>query len=276
MGMRAISSAGLSDIGRKRSTNQDYFLLEDTCGLYVVADGMGGHQAGEVAAKLVVDSMHRYLSTDPSAGDGPGNAKRDPSLSAHANRLLSAIHYANQQVYQAAATHSAYRGMGSTLAAVQFADRTFVAANVGDSPIYLIHEGPIELLSVPHTLMAERAEYVADEDMFAPELQHVLTRGMAAKERVRPDICESPCFGGDRLILCSDGLSGKVAPDEMLAMAASHSAPEACRALVDAANRRGGDDNITVIVLDVNKPNSLGRRLRRWISRFFHGGLSGT
>mgnify|MGYP006294498769 CR=1 FL=1 len=267
MRMLKTASAGLSDIGRKRSTNQDYFLMDDAAGLYLLADGMGGHQAGEVAAKLVVDSMHRYLAAGSTAAEAPENGKSDPSLSAQANRLRGAVHYANQQVYQASATHSAYQGMGSTLAAVQFGDRTFVAANVGDSPIYLVHEGSIEMLSVTHTLWAEQAERVADESVFVPELQHVLTRGMGAEDRVAPDICEAPFFSGDRLILCSDGLSGKVGPDEMLAVTASRSAPAACRTLVDTANRRGGDDNISVIVIDVNKQDTFWMRLSRWISR---------
>jgi protein phosphatase len=158
--------------------------------------------------------------------------------------------------------------MGSTLAAVHFADSTFVAANVGDSPIYLIHEGDIEMLSVPHTLLAEQAELGSEKSVFAPELQHVLTRGMGAEDNVQPDICEAPCFNGDRLVLCSDGLSGKVTPGEILAAVARQSPSDACRFLVDTANRRGGEDNITVIVLLVEKQKRLVTHLRRWMARF--------
>ena len=262
--MHAIASAGLSDIGRKRSNNQDHFLVDDSCRLYLVADGMGGHQAGDVAARLVVDSMHRYYASVSEPMDvEPG----DPSLSAEANRLLGAIRYANQHVYQASLSNNACKGMGSTLAAVLLAGGTFVAANVGDSPIYLIHEGAIEMLSVPHTLMAEQADLGSDRGVIGSELQHVLTRGMGVEETVLPDICESPCFSGDRLILCSDGLSGKVAADEMLTVVVSQTAPEACRSLVEMANQRGGDDNITVIVLHVDKQNTLLTRFGRWMSR---------
>lgn len=267
-----VASAGLSDIGRKRRSNQDAYLLDDAHGLYVVADGMGGHQAGEVAAKMVVDAMRRYITSGSSAMDFMSDDHRDTSLSSQANHLLGAIHYANQQVHQASTNDPAYKGMGSTLAVVQFTDSGFVAANVGDSPIYLVHESHIEMLSVPHTLMAEQADIGIDGSLFAPELQHVLTRGMGAEDKVQPDICEGPCFNGDRLVLCSDGLSGKVAPNEILEAVTHRSAPDACRFLVDTANRRGGDDNITVIVLHVQKPHRVVKRLRRWISRLVSGG----
>lgn len=272
MGMIDIASAGLSDIGRKRQSNQDYFLMDDAHRLYVVADGMGGHQAGEVASQLVVDSMQRYFSASVPDHDTKKTTQHDPFLSPEANHLREAIHYANQQVYQAAEGNKAYKGMGSTLAAVQLVDKTFIAANVGDSPIYLIHEKSIETLSVPHTLMAEQQDFSPeDQVLFGPELQHMLTRGMGVDTTVKPDICESPCFSGDCLVICSDGLSGKVSPEEILEVVSSKSTSGACRTLVDMANQRGGDDNITVIVLHVMAQNALFQRLRHWFSRFSTG-----
>ena len=272
--MFEILSAGLSDIGRKRSSNQDHFLLDDRHQLYLVADGMGGHQAGEVASQLVVDSIHQFYQTNPSWPASDQEALQDPALSPEANRLRSAIGYANQQVFQAAATHKGYQGMGSTLAAVQFVDNTFIAANVGDSPIYLIHDQSIEMLSVPHTLLGEQSDLPPDERaVLSPELQHMLTRGMGVEDTVKPDIWETPCFSGDRLVVCSDGLSGKVAPEEILDLASSHSAVEACQNLVALANQRGGEDNITVVVLHVHKPNSVIQRFNHWMARFTGGGL---
>ena len=273
--MFQIVSAGLSDIGRKRRSNQDYFLLDDQHRLYLVADGMGGHQAGEVASQLVVDSIHKFYLSNPSTSASAGSEPHDPSLSSEANRLREAIGYANLQVYQAAATHKHYQGMGSTLAAVQFSDNMFIAANVGDSPIYLIHDDAIEMLSVPHTLMAEQSELSpGDPTVFGPELQHMLTRGMGVEDTVSPDIWESPCFSGDRFVICSDGLSGKVAPEEIRDRASNQDAAVACQSLVELANQRGGDDNITVIVLQVHKPDTLLQRLRNGMVRFAGGGLS--
>ena len=273
--MFEILSAGLTDIGRKRSSNQDHFLLDDRHRLYLVADGMGGHQAGEVASQLVVDSIHQFYLSNPSWPASDQETNQDPDLSPEANRLRAAIGYANQQVFQAAEAHKGYKGMGSTLAAVQFADNTFIAANVGDSPIYLIHDQSIEMLSVPHTLLAEQSDLHPDERaVLSPELQHMLTRGMGVEDSVKPDIWETPCFSGDRLVVCSDGLSGKVSPEDILDLTLSHSAAEACHHLVALANQRGGDDNITVVVLHVHKPNSVMQRINHWMARFTGSGLA--
>lgn len=270
-----ISSAGLTDIGRKRQSNQDFFLVDDACGLYLVADGMGGHQAGEVASQIVVEAMQQYYSAVVSNLEPNPKSLHDPFLSPEANRLREAIRYANRQVFQAATANEAYKGMGSTIAAVKFADDTFVAANVGDSPIYLIHEDSIETLSVPHTVIAEQKDFSAeDQAVFGSYLQHLLTRGMGVEDTVQPDICESPCFSGDRLVVCSDGLSGKVAPGEILDVVSSRNSTDACTSLVEMANQRGGEDNITVIVLQITKPNTVLQRWRRWATRFTGSGPS--
>ena len=273
--MFQIVSAGLSDIGRKRRSNQDNFLLDDHHRLYLVADGMGGHQAGEVASQLVVDSIHKFYKSYPSPSVPAKREPHDPALSSEANRLREAIGYANAQVFQASAAHKHYQGMGSTLAAVQFSGNMFIAANVGDSPIYLIHDDAIEMLSVPHTLLAEQSDLSPnDHTFFGPELQHMLTRGMGVEDTVSPDIWESPCFSGDRLVICSDGLSGKVEPEEIRELTSNHDAAAACQSLIELANQRGGDDNITVVVLQVHKPDTLLKRLLDGMARFAGGGLS--
>ena len=277
MAMIDIESAGLSDIGRKRHSNQDTYLMDDAHRLFLVADGMGGHQAGEVASQIVVDSIYRFFSASTSDHNPTEATQHDPLLSPDANHLREAIHYANQQVYQAAETNETYKGMGSTIAAVQFINHTFIAANVGDSPIYLIHENAIELLSVPHTLLAEQQDFSPeDQALFGPELQHMLTRGMGVDKSVKPDMCESPCFCGDRIVICSDGLSGKVAPDEILEVVSSTNTKNACRVLVDMANQRGGDDNITVVVCNVIAQNTLLRRFSQWLARFKHAADGAT
>jgi serine/threonine protein phosphatase PrpC len=273
--MFQIISAGLSDIGRKRRSNQDCFLLDDQHRLYLVADGMGGHQAGEVASQLVVDAIHKFYMSNASAPVYTRNEPHDPALSSEANRLRAAIDYANLQVYQASTTHKHYKGMGSTLAVVHFSGNMFIAANVGDSPIYLIHDDAIEMLSVPHTLMAEQSELdPVDRSVFGPELQHMLTRGMGVENTVSPDIWESPCFIGDLLVICSDGLSGKLTPEEIRELTSRQNADAACRSMVELANQRGGEDNITVIVLQVCKPNRVLQRLRDGMARFTGGKLS--
>ncbi|MGD8961882.1 MAG: protein phosphatase 2C domain-containing protein, partial [Desulfobacterales bacterium] len=145
-----IESSGISDIGRRRELNEDSFFYDDGMGLYIVADGMGGHNAGEVASKLVVDTIHDYLNQSPDQDPVQDPIKADGKLSRDARRLLAGIHLSNHVVHQAALQNEDYKGMGSTVSAVYLTDRTFIVANVGDSLVYLIRDGDIKLLSVPH------------------------------------------------------------------------------------------------------------------------------
>ncbi len=264
--MVMIDSAGLSDVGRKRLENQDCFCVEDNLNLYVVADGMGGHLAGEVAGRMVVDSIRNYFIALSSKRKQPPPPRHDDSLSPEANHLLNAVAYANSQVYQASIDEPGYRGMGSTVAALLFTPDTFVAANVGDSSIYLIHESNIERLSVPHTVIASQAELEPEQlQLYGTDFQHMLTRGIGIEAEVEPDFCESPCFEGDRFIICSDGLSDKVTPDEIREIASVGAPRKICRSLVDLANERGGDDNTTVVVLTIGKEMGLWPRIKRKI-----------
>ena len=262
--MMVIDSAGLTDVGRKRVENQDCFLIEDDLHLYVVADGMGGHLAGKVAGQMVVDAMRRYFLALTSDRNHPTQDKHDDSISCEANHLLNAIFYANAQVYQASIDRPDQRGMGSTVAALLFTTNSFIAANVGDSSIYLIHAKRIECLSVPHTVVAEQNALALDKrTLHGPAFKHMLTRGIGIEAEVEPDFCESQYFEGDRFVICSDGLSDKVSPPEILDIAVQGAPQRACRTLIDLANARGGDDNITVIILTAGKPKGFLSRLRQ-------------
>ena len=250
--MAVIQSAGITDVGKKRTGNEDALFLDNDQQLYVVADGMGGHQAGEVASKLVVDTIRDYMNRFKEDEDVEELADPDDTLSKEANRLLSAIHLANKGVYEVSLSKESYHGMGSTISAVYFTDEALIAANVGDSPVYLIHNGNIELLSVTHNVITEQ-EAIDPEAAkhIGEEFKHMLTRAMGIEETVTPDICEVQYFKGDTLVISSDGLSDKVSPEEILNLVDKKRPDKACRALVDLANDRGGDDNITVIVLNV-------------------------
>ncbi len=153
--------------------------------------------------------------------------------------------------------------MGSTLSAVSFINGTLAVANVGDSPIYLIHNRGIELLSVLHTVMAEHAAVDPEgAKQLGSQFHHMLTRAMGIGEAVKPDISEISCFKGDIFVISSDGLSDKVSPQEILAVVSKENPETACRVLVDLANERGGDDNITLIVIKVKSVRSAKRSLR--------------
>ncbi len=237
--------------------------MEDNLHLYVVADGMGGHLAGEVAGRMVVDAMRNYFMELNTHEHQAGPEKRDDSLSTEAHHLLNAVDYANAQVYQASVDRTDFRGMGSTVAALLFTPHSFIAANVGDSSIYLIHENNIERISVPHTVLAAQNELAPDQrTLYGPDFQHMLTRGIGIEASVEPDFCESQYFDGDRFIICSDGLSDKVTPSEILRIALDGTPKQICRTLIDMANERGGDDNITVVALAVKSPGGLWPRIK--------------
>ena len=273
--MVTIESAGITDIGRRRDQNEDSLIIDDGMGLYVVADGMGGHKAGEVASKLVVETIRDYIKQNQSDGQTEELAKVDPSLSKEARQLLAGIHLSNRVVHQTSLSNEAYKGMGSTVSAVYFTNKTFIVANVGDSLIYLIRDGEIELLSVPHTLMAEQTKLDPENaELLWSDFKHVLTRAMGVDASVKADINEVPFFKNDILVISSDGLTDKASPEEILELVYNSRSDKACRGLVDLANSRGGDDNITAIVLKVksvgDETNGFMGRIKGILKPFFN------
>ena len=264
--MVTIESAGITDIGRRREQNEDSLFIDDGMGLYVVADGMGGHRAGEVASKLVVETIRDYLKQNQSDGPVEDLTKVDPSLSIEARQLLAGIYLSNRIVHQTSLSNEAYKGMGSTVSAVYFTKKTFIVANVGDSLIYLIRDGKIELLSVPHTLIAEQTELDPENaELLWGDFKHVLTRAMGVDASVKADINEVPFFKSDILVISSDGLTDKASPEEILELVYNRRSERACQGLVDLANSRGGDDNITTIVLRVKSSGNETRGAMEWI-----------
>jgi protein phosphatase len=266
--MVKIESAGISDIGKRRKQNEDSLFLDDRLGLYVVADGMGGHNAGEVASKLVVETIRDYIRQGQSDDPVEERVGIDANLSKEAQLLLAGIQLSNRIVHQTALSNEAYRGMGSTVSAVYFTEKTFIVANVGDSLIYLIRNGAIEQLAVPHTLVAEQTERDPDNaELLWSDFKHVLTRAMGVDEKVKADINEWPLCKNDILVICSDGLTDKASAEEILELVYNRRSERACKSLVDLANARGGDDNITVIVLKVISMENEADGFTAWIKR---------
>ncbi len=266
--MYHIESAGLTDVGKKRKGNEDTLLVNDELGLYIVADGMGGHQAGEVASKLVVESIRDYMKRFQNGTDVEELEDLDDALSKEANRILAGIQLSNRVVHEIAKSQENYQGMGSTVSVLYFNDQTLIAANVGDSPIYLIHKGKIELLSVPHTVLAEHSAIDPEgAKQLGNEYKHMLTRAMGTEQTVKANICEIPIFRDDVLVISSDGLSDLVTPEEVLEVVTGNETPKACESLVDLANFRGGTDNITVIVTKVKKAAAGDGKMKELLSR---------
>lgn len=266
--MVKIESAGISDIGKRRKQNEDSLFLDDRMGLYVVADGMGGHKAGEVASKLVVETIRDYIRQGQIDDRVEESVDADENLSREARLLLGGIQLSNRIVHQTALSNEAYRGMGSTVSAVYFTEKTFIVANVGDSLIYLIRDGEIEQLAVPHTLIAEQAERDPENaELLWGDFKHVLTRAMGVDDTVKADINEVPFFKDDMIVICSDGLTDKADAEEILKLVYKQRSEKACKGLVDLANSRGGDDNITAIVLKVTSMGNNTGGLAAWLKR---------
>lgn len=244
-----LEAAGLSDIGKKRGNQEDAYLVDDTHRLYIVADGMGGHPAGEVASALVIETLQTAVS-DP---DYPRTTGTDPSLSPEAARVAVWIRAANRRIFEQSQNRAECRGMGSTVSALYYTDNSVVVANVGDSPVYRVRAGKIELISALHIVASDQAiRDLYGHDMLPQLFNHILTRAVGIANDVQPYIHELTCCAGDSYSICSDGLSNAIKPDEMLAIVRHCSAHDACTRLVDLANARGGEDNITVILIKVH------------------------
>ena len=258
--MTEVDSAGVTDVGKMRKANEDSFYMDQDLNVYVVADGMGGHKAGEVASRIVVETIQDKINQGPENSEGEDLITGDQKLSPEATRLLAGIHLANQAVFGLSETNKNYKGMGSTVSAIMLAGRKIISANVGDSPIYLIRNTVIEELYTPHTYMAEHAKLAPKgAKPLGEQYRHMITRAVGLKKRVEPAVCEIEGLQGDIIVICSDGLSDLLKPEEIKKVATRYNPEKATRALVAYANKRGGVDNITVIVIHITRhPNFVG------------------
>lgn len=251
-----IRGAGRSDVGRKRRSNEDSFAASDALKLYVVADGMGGHAAGEVASRLAVESISRHISGAGSESDAtaPSEAPAEPRLPAPARRVLTAIRMANQEIVRNVRRDQTLRGMGTTVVMAYIPGRRAYIGSVGDSRAYLVRGGDIVQLTDDHTFVNEqvRAGTLTPSEARRHPTRNILTRAVGSQEDVEADLVEQDLLPGDLLLLCSDGLTTMIDDEEILGAVRGHGGDpdHACRALVELANARGGDDNITAVVIE--------------------------
>lgn len=228
--------AAKTDIGQKRKNNEDNcYACENFA---VVADGMGGHNKGEVASKMTVDAIKKALKAS--------------SDKCSAEVLKIAIKDANRQVYAKSVSNASYNGMGTTVVACCWDDEKIIVANIGDSRCYEITEQGIHLVTKDHTLVQKLldAGNITEKEAEDYPDKHVITKALGTVAEEEPDMFELTRKQGQILILCSDGLSNLVSPDEMLACVQEEkNAAKAAKCLVDMANNGGGLDNITAVVV---------------------------
>ena len=253
IGIVRIRYAAKTDVGMKRSHNEDYFSLIEDEKVFIVADGMGGHASGEVASKMASDVMNEFYQHSKDM-DATWPFRYDPNLSYPANRMVAAIRLANQRIFEAAMKNPNLRGMGTTIVGCMFVGDVAYVAHVGDSRCYRVNSGKITQLTRDHSLLEDYKE--ARPDMSEEEARNfphknVITRALGMRDSVEVDLCEIEIEDGDRYMLCSDGLCGMLEDDEILDIVLEAPDPEsAVRDLVDRSNEAGGTDNITAMIIE--------------------------
>lgn len=266
----AIEVAGMSDVGCLRANNEDNFGYDARYGIFVVCDGMGGQAAGEVASKMAVDEMLAYFRNLKQLPAASSNGNDTVALTPDSSTLASAIHHTNKVIHQAAQSENGHTGMGTTIVAVLFQDHALAIGHVGDSRIYLVRQEQIEQLTQDHSLVMEqvRLGYITAEQAETSDLQNVILRALGSEEQVQPDVEDLPALKDDILLMTSDGLTRHVREKEILQIISeSQSLKQACTALVQTAKDRGGEDNITCLLVKIVE--------RPWYKNVIHKLFSG-
>ena len=245
---------GLSDVGRVRSTNQDAWLIDDRLGLWVVADGMGGHAGGEVASQLTVDSIHEYLSIHAASTS-------NNTFANWREILQKAVEYANSTVRKHGKAKPALKGMGTTVVFVfkpNSDEHQAYVVHVGDSRAYLLRDRRLSAMTKDHTLLEERIQVglLPKTTSSNHPLGHVLTRAVGIESIVEADVTNIQLQVKDEILLCSDGLIKMMKDEQILEVLENpdwSTTQETCKFLIDEANRLGGKDNATVILIRQHK-----------------------
>ena len=243
---------GGTDVGRRRKNNEDFFGVFEKHHLYVVADGMGGHAAGEVASSTAVNAVAEFVALTETETDITWPWGVDPNLSLVANRLKTAVRFGNQQVLDLSLTQPDYEGMATTIVGVLFEGDIAHIAHVGDSRLYLINASGISQLTVDHSWVLEQVALgvlTTDQARTHP-LRNVVTRAIGAAPDLSVDLMSHEMKKDDVLLMCSDGLSGMVIDADLERIVRANPDPtKATEMLIAEANLHGGEDNITVLLV---------------------------
>jgi PPM family protein phosphatase len=248
-----ITGWAASDVGRKRHHNEDSLLCNNELGLFAVADGMGGHLGGERASRMAVEILEREIDKAHQGGllkAPPGDL---PPGEPHPVRALlkRAVVEADRNIYETAMANPALAGMGTTLTALLFAGGQVHMGHVGDSRAYLYRDGRARQLTEDHSWIQEqvRAGLISPEEAKESRFRNIITRSVGFEPSVEPDLTVLSIQAGDCFVLCSDGLSNYLSADELGQVLTGHFYRDVANVFVDLANDRGGDDNITCLVV---------------------------
>jgi len=248
-----IEAFGRTDMGRRRKLNEDSFLVDPGSNLFAVCDGMGGHNAGEVASRMAIETLASFIEKSAHEREITWPWGLDAALSFDGNRLKTAIRLANSRVFQAADNREEYMGMGTTVVAAIVAGNLMTLGSAGDSRCYLLREGHLAQLTRDDSwVSAALGEGILNsDDAERHPLRNVITKAVGARDSIDLDVGEHALQPGDLAMLCSDGLHSMLADDEItrLLVPLPDKLEEAATRLVEAANEAGGKDNVTVVLL---------------------------
>ena len=255
--MRALA-AGLTDVGLQRDHNEDSFAIAPEFHLYIVADGMGGHRAGDVASKMATESITEFFRST-SHEDATWPFHFDTNLSEEENRLVAGIRLANRQIFDKGIRSRDHSGMGTTVVGALYSKRKkrLYVGHVGDSRAYRVRRDGIVQLTRDHSLLNDYLAAMPDltEEQQAEVPRNVITRALGMQDTVSVDLVADDPQPGDAYLLCSDGLSGMLADQDIYdIMSSTRDASEICRRLIEEANDQGGEDNITALVILFDEP----------------------
>ena len=247
--------AGNTDVGMKRTHNEDNLLVLQEENLYMVADGMGGHASGEVASEMAVNTLAEFYQETSADDDVTWPYKMEKERRYEENRLSAGIKLANLRIFETAAQDAAKRGMGTTLVAMSFAGNTAYLGHVGDSRIYRLRGEELTQVTSDHSLLND---YIKMKDLTPQEIENfphknVIVRALGMKETVQVDVAAEEPEAGDIYLLCSDGLNGEITDDviQKLMIENRENLENGCDELIKAANKNGGKDNTTVVLVEV-------------------------
>ncbi|MBM4290747.1 MAG: serine/threonine-protein phosphatase, partial [Deltaproteobacteria bacterium] len=259
-----LTSSGLTHVGMKRSHNEDCLRIFRDEGLFVVADGMGGHSSGEVASELSAETLARFYAHTALDEEVTWPSKEDYAATYQENRMRVGVQLSNRKIHDAAVYDIKLKGMGTTLVAAAFYEDRFSVGHVGDSRVYHYRAGTLRQVTEDHSLLNDyikmRPGGMTAEEIKAFPHKNVIVRALGMKDSVVVDVITERALEGDLLILCSDGLSGMITDEELQQIIEEGVARDGgstltlnldalCVSLINAANRNGGNDNVTALVV---------------------------
>ena len=262
--LTGLDVAGKTDPGCVRANNEDSLAVMAELGLLVVADGMGGHSSGEVASSIATETLKEFARKMLGGERQILPEGGDPSKPPRARQLEYLIKTANTMIFEKARAFPKDHGMGTTIVAALLDERSMTVAHVGDSRLYILRGGKLQVMTDDHSLVMDQVKrgLISPEEAEKSAIQNILTRALGTEAEVVVDVEEHPLLEGDVVMLCSDGLTKRVSEAESAkAMLSSSTASEMCDRLIEMARAAGGTDNITVVAARIGQQGSGLRKL---------------